>query len=170
MAEPLRADVALVRLSFLVQTVYAEMCAKHDLSPAQAQLLCMIKDQARGMTELARMLRLERPGLSGLVDRIERRGLLSRSTAEHDRRVVRLTPTARGQQIAEAFYTEVSDRLLEVVAHLSADDRHQFERIATSIVHATSVPAVFGNSDRSPDSPRRTCPPPAAPDEPPAPK
>jgi len=170
LAEPLRADVALVRLSFLVQSVYAEMCAKHDLSPAQAQLLCMIKDQARGMTELARMLRLERPGLSGLVDRIERRGLLSRSTAEHDRRVVTLTPTARGQQIAEAFYAEVSDRLLEVVAHLSADDRHQFERIATSIVHATSVPAVFGNPDRSPDSPRRTCPPPAAPDEPPAPK
>jgi DNA-binding MarR family transcriptional regulator len=162
LAEPLRADAAMVRLSFLVQSVYAEMCARHDLSPAQAQLLCVIKDQARGMTELARMLRLERPGLSGLVDRIERRGLLLRSTAEHDRRVVTLTPTARGQQVAEAFYAEVSDRLLEVVAHLSADDRHQFERIATSIVHATCVPAVFGRPDRSADSTRRPGAPPAA--------
>lgn len=148
MAEPLGADVALVRLSFLVQSVYAEMCTKHDLSPAQAQLLCVIKDQARGMTELARMLRLERPGLSGLVDRIERRGLVVRSTAEHDRRVVTLTPTARGQQVADAFYGEVSGRLLETVAQLSADDRHQFERIATSIVHATCVPAVFGSLDQ----------------------
>lgn len=78
MAEPLHADVALVRLSFLVQSVYAEVCAKHDLSPSQAQLLCVIKDQPRGMTELTRLLRLERPGLSGLVDRIERRGAAPR--------------------------------------------------------------------------------------------
>jgi DNA-binding MarR family transcriptional regulator len=64
------------------------------------------------------------------------------------RRVVTLTPTARGQQVAEAFYTEVSDRLLEIVAQLSADDRHQFERIATSIVHAACVPAIFGSLDQ----------------------
>jgi DNA-binding MarR family transcriptional regulator len=144
LAEPLPADVALVRLSFLVQSVYAEICLKHDLSPAQAQLLCVIKDQPRGMTELTRILRQERPGLSGLVDRIERRGLLRRSTPEHDRRAVTLTPTTRGQQVAEAFYAEVSDRLLEAIAHLPAKDRRQFERIATSIVHTKCVPVVFG--------------------------
>lgn len=148
LAKPLRADVALVRLSFLVQSVYTEICAKHDLSPAQAQLLCVIKDQPRGMTELTRILRLARPGLSGLVDRVERRGLLSRGTSEHDRRAVTLTPTTRGQQIAEAFYAEVSERLLEVVAHLPANDRRQFERITTSIIHARCVPAVFGATDR----------------------
>jgi DNA-binding MarR family transcriptional regulator len=147
LAQPLRADVALVRLSFLVQSVYAELCAKHDLSPAQAQLLCVIKDQPRGMTELTRMLRLERPGLSGLVDRIERRGLLRRDTPDHDRRAVTLTPTPRGQEIVEAFYTEVSDRLLELVAHLPASDRRQFERIASKIVLAECVPAVFGSAD-----------------------
>lgn len=155
MAEPLRADVVLVRLSFLVQSAYAEMCAKHDLSPAQAQLLCVIKDQPRGMTELTRILRLARPGLTGLVDRIERRGLLRRGTPEHDRRAVTLTPTERGQQIAEAFHTEVSDRLLELVAHLSASDRRHFERIATSIVHAGCVPAVFGNPTNSDEAPQR---------------
>src|SRR5262249_3861527 len=93
-------------------------------------------------------LRLERPGLSGLVDRIERRGLLRRSTPKHDRRAVTLTPTDRGQQIAEAFYAEVSDRLQEAVGHLSANDRRQFERIATSIVHAGCAPVVFGAGQR----------------------
>jgi DNA-binding MarR family transcriptional regulator len=156
LARTLRADVALVRLSFLVQSVFAELCAKHDLSPAQAQLLCVIKDQPRGMTELTRMLRLERPGLSGLVDRIERRGLLRRDTPEHDRRAVTLTPTPRGKEIVEAFYTEVSDRLLEVVAHLPASDRRQFERIATSIVFAECVPDVFGTPHEPPASTRRT--------------
>ena len=144
MARTLRADAALVRLSFLVQSIYADLCAKHDLTPAQAQLLCVVKDQPRGMTELTRMLRLERPGLSGLVDRVERRGLLRRETPDHDRRAVMLTPTPRGKAIVDAFYNEVSDRLMEVVGHLPAGDRQQFERIATSIVHTECVPAVFG--------------------------
>jgi DNA-binding MarR family transcriptional regulator len=156
LAQTLRTDAALVRLSFLVQSVYAEVCAKHDLSPAQAQLLCVIKDRARGMTELARMLRLERPGLSGLVDRIERRGLLRRDASERDRRAVTLTPTPRGQEIVEAFYAEVSNRLMEVVAHLPASDRRQFERIATNIVFAECVPAVFGTPDEPPAGTHRT--------------
>jgi DNA-binding MarR family transcriptional regulator len=147
LAQSLRADVALVRLSFLVQSIYAETCAKHDLSPAQAQLLCVIKGQPRGMTELTRMLRLERPGLSGLVDRIERRGLVRRDPSGHDRRAVTLSPTSRGKEIVEAFYAEVSDRLLEIVAHLPANDRRQFERVATEIVFGECVPAVFGSTD-----------------------
>lgn len=132
-----REVVALVRLSFLVQSIYAEICAKHDLSPAQAQLLCVIKDCPRGMTELSRMLRLERPGPSGLVDRIERRA-------------VTLSPTSRGKGIVEAFYAEVSDRLTGVVAHLPPGDRRQFERIATKIVQSECVPAVFGGADEPP--------------------
>jgi DNA-binding MarR family transcriptional regulator len=152
LAQTLCVDVALVRLSFLVQSLYAEVCAKHDLSPAQAQLLCVIKDQPRGMTELTRMLRLERPGLSGLVGRIERRGLLRRDTPERDRRAVTLSLTPRGKEIVKAFYAEVSNRLRKVVAHLPASDRRQFERIATSIVFAECVPAVFGTpGDHPPD-------------------
>jgi DNA-binding MarR family transcriptional regulator len=98
------------------------------------------------MTELARMLRLARPGLSGLVDRVERHGLLRRDTPEHDRRVVTLSLTPRGKETVEAFYAEVSDRLVKVVAHLPASDRRQFERIATKIVTGECVPAVFGGA------------------------
>ncbi len=137
---------ALVRLSFLVQRLYAQICAQHDLSPAQAQLMCVIKDQPRGMTELTHMLGLERPGLTGLVDRIERRGLLRRDTPQHDRRAVMVTLTPRGKEITEAFYAQVSDRLQRLVAHLPADDRQQFEDIAFNIIMAEQVPVIFGDS------------------------
>jgi DNA-binding MarR family transcriptional regulator len=150
LAQTLRTDEALVRLSFLVQSLYAETCARHDLSPAQARLLCVIKDQPRGMTELTRILRLERPGLSGLVSRIELRGLLRRSTPEQDRRAVTLSLTRHGKKVVEAFHAEVSDRLRKVVAHLRDGDRRQFERIASSIVSAECVPAVFGTPDGPP--------------------
>jgi DNA-binding MarR family transcriptional regulator len=139
-------SAALVRLSFLVQRLYARICAQHDLSPAQAQLMCVIIDRPRGMTELAQMLGLERPGLTGLVDRIERRGLLRRETTPRDRRAVTVALTPRGQEITEAFYTEVSDSLRQVVAHLSADDQRLFQDLAFSILDTEHVPAIFGEA------------------------
>jgi DNA-binding MarR family transcriptional regulator len=140
----LPADAVLVRLSFLVQAIYAEVCAEHDLSPAQAQLLCVIKDQPRGMTELARILGLERPGLSGLVDRIQLRGLVRREVMEHDRRAVLLIPTPSGKRIAEKFYGEVSGRLSGLLAVLPAAERRQFERAGSKILANEGVPPVFG--------------------------
>ena len=144
----LPADVVLVRLSFLVQSIYADVCAKRGLSPAQAQLLCVIKDQPRGMTELTRILGLERPGLSGLVDRVQQRGLVERQAAPHDRRAVMLTLTPGGKLIAEEFYAEVSERLQHLMADLPAAERHRFETIGSKLLAAERVPAVFGTTDQ----------------------
>ncbi len=143
----LPADVVLVRLSFLVQSVYADVCAKRGLSPAQAQLLCVIKDQPRGMTELARILGLERPGLSGLAGRVQQRGLVERQEVPHDRRAVMLALTPAGKRIAEEFYAEVSDRLQQLMADLPAAERHRFETTGSKILAAERVPAVFGTTD-----------------------
>ncbi|MFG1609451.1 MarR family winged helix-turn-helix transcriptional regulator [Actinoplanes sp. NPDC049265] len=137
---------ALVRLSFLVQGHYARICGRHDLSPAQAELMCVIKDQARGMTELTRMLGVERPGLTGLVDRIERRGLARRDTNPHDRRAVTVALTPQGKRITDSFYAEVSDALRQVVAHLPAADQQRFADTAFDILLAERVPAIFGDS------------------------
>jgi DNA-binding MarR family transcriptional regulator len=144
----LPADVVLVRLSFLVQSIYADACAKHGLSPAQAQLLCVIKDQPRGMTELTRILGLERPGLTGLVDRVQQRGLVERQAVPHDRRAVMLTPTAGGKRIAEEFHAEVSERLQQLMADLPPAERHRFEAIGSKLLAAERVPAVFGTTDQ----------------------
>ncbi len=138
-------SAALVRLSFLVQRLYAQACSRHDLSPAQAQLMCVIKDQPRGMTELTHMLGLERPGLTGLADRIERRGLLRREVRPNDRRTVMVSLTRTGKKVTEAFYAEVTASLQGVVAHLPADERQQFEETAFSIIMAEQVPAIFGD-------------------------
>ena len=155
MAQTLPVEAALVRLSFLVQARYADACARHNLSPVQARLLCMIKDRPRGLTELAQMLGQERPGLSGLVSRVEARGLVRRDTPEHDRRAVTLTLTGPGKDVVEAFFAEVSAQLRQVLGHLPAADRRHFARIATNIVDAGSVPAIFGAADEpAPAGPR----------------
>lgn len=144
MADSLGAAAALVRLSFLVQSIYAEIADKHGLTVAQAQLLCVIKGVPRGMTELARMLRLEKSSLSGLVDRAEQRGLLFRQTEGEDRRAIKVALTATGKPLTEAFYAEVEERLTMVVEALPKREEDRFTELASRIVLLEDIPAVFG--------------------------
>jgi hypothetical protein len=74
-ADDAHIDVAtgLVQLTSLVQGIYARVSERHDLTPVQAKLLCVLLDGPRGMAELARCFGVEKAALTGLMDRAERR-------------------------------------------------------------------------------------------------
>jgi DNA-binding MarR family transcriptional regulator len=101
------ADV-LVRLSRLVQGAFARIADRHDLTPVQGRLLCVLAQGPRGMTELARCCGVEKAALTGLVDRAERRGLAERTPVPGDRRALRVTLTDAGRRSAAAFHAEVT--------------------------------------------------------------
>jgi DNA-binding MarR family transcriptional regulator len=136
----------LVCLSALIQRRYVQICADHDLTTAQAQLLCMVKDQPRGMSELGHLLGLAKPGMSGLVDRTERRGLVRRGTSEHDRRACTISSTPMGKQIGDALYADVAARLPDVVDHLRPIDRELFEQLVAAVTGTTSGPCPGGDA------------------------
>jgi DNA-binding MarR family transcriptional regulator len=139
----------LVWLSVLVQRRYAQICADHDLTAVQATLLCAIKDQPRGMGELAQLLGVAKNALSGLVDRIERRGLVQRETLQRDRRAVTLSTTARGKEIVGALYADVAERMPDITSALPAGERHRLaDSVAriTATAHLTALPVH--NADR----------------------
>lgn len=73
--------------------------APWDLSPAQFNVLNLLSDKKDGLTqsELGRELLTHRSNVTGLVDRLESRGLVSRGDSTSDRRAwsVRLTPAGR---------------------------------------------------------------------------
>jgi DNA-binding MarR family transcriptional regulator len=131
----------LVWLSTLIQRRYAQICAGYDLTPAQATLLCAVKDQPQRMARLAASLGMTKNALSQLVDRTERRGLVHRESNEEDRRVVALGVTAAGKELAEAVYAEVAQRLPDIAGSLSADDQRELDRLATTIVDASGAGA-----------------------------
>ena len=153
----------LVWLSVLVQRRYAQICADHDLTSVQATLLCVIKDQPRGMGELAQELGVAKNALSGLVDRMERRGLVQREARQRDRRAVTLSTTALGKEIVGALYADVSERMPDIAGALPVDERHQFAYSVARITASADLTALpVRNADRpraddehAPDTSRR---------------
>src|SRR5918997_778495 len=65
---------------------YAEAAAEHALTGAQARLLSLLCLEPLPMRRLAQRLKCEPSNVTGIVDRLESRGLVERRTAPADRR------------------------------------------------------------------------------------
>src|SRR5438093_309209 len=85
--------------------------ARWDLSPSQFNVVNLLYDQRAGCTqiELSRSLIMHRSNVTGLVDRLEARGLVRRRDSAHDRRAYRVVLTTAGrkllQQILPRYYS-----------------------------------------------------------------
>lgn len=141
MPQDLGPVAGLVRLTFLIQTVYAEVGRGCDLTAAQAQLLCTLADEPKGMADLSRLLGLERSSLTGLVDRAEHRGYVVRRSDPSDRRAVRVALTPEGLTAVGRFHDELTVQLQSVLADLPASERKAFSRTLGKLT--ATVPDTF---------------------------
>src|SRR5262245_57557023 len=86
----------LVRLFFDQRRSLPPLAAELELSPAQCHVLHLIEpDRPMPMGQLAETLACHASNITGLVDRLESRGLIRRRPSDGDRRVrvLVLTPT-----------------------------------------------------------------------------
>ena len=91
---------AMVHAVFARKDRMAAVAATFDLTLPQAHLLRLLQfGPARTMTSIADALACDASNVTGIVDRLETRGLIARGNAEHDRRIKTITLTARGRQV-----------------------------------------------------------------------
>lgn len=128
----------LARLSRLVEGIHAQVSQDHDLTPVQAKLLCILTFAPTTMSELARCLGVEKAAMTGLIDRAERRGLVTREEVPGDRRALNVVLTEVGRRAGHAFHAQVTAELEGLVAPLSTRERAGFARSLSRIVTATS--------------------------------
>ncbi|MEU4197331.1 MarR family transcriptional regulator [Kribbella sp. NPDC026611] len=133
-ADQLDVGTGLMQLTNLVQDIYTTVSDRHDLTPVQARLLCVLLGGPRGMAELAQMFGVEKAALTGLMDRIEKRGLAERSAVPGDRRALQVTLTAAGRKAAIAFHTDMGEALSALTDPISAADRDHFRSVVEGMV------------------------------------
>ena len=88
----------LVEFLFATRSWWVALCAEFDLTPAQGHALRVL-DPARPvpMSTLAEALVCDASNVTGIVDKLESRGLIARQGTDHDRRVKQLAVTERGR-------------------------------------------------------------------------
>jgi DNA-binding MarR family transcriptional regulator len=137
MAENLDGDPlvdALAQTSFTVIAQLSRVAAEHDLSLTQLRVLAILRDRTPAMAALAEFLGLERSSVSGLVDRAERRGLVTRTPSRSDGRSVEIALTPAGHELAADVATEVSALLTPLTARLPPADQRRLTTLLTRLL------------------------------------
>ena len=94
----------LIKFSFSQQTQVSPLAAELELSPAQCHVLRLLEpDKPLPMRALAERLCCDASNVTGLVDRLETRGLVRRTASESDRRVKVLELTPKGIRVRAVF-------------------------------------------------------------------
>ena len=114
---------SLVSLMHVLQDLYAETSRPLGLTPQQAHLLCVLLGGQLGMTELSRILSIERSSLTSMVDRLERRSLVARTPHATDRRACEIGLTPDGLALAHEAHNAFTSRIDDRTADLSPTTR-----------------------------------------------
>lgn len=138
------ALIGLLRTAETLWNSSRAFFARWDLSPSQFNILNLLDEQPEGFSQIAlsRRLIMHRSNITGLVDRLEGRGLVRRVENPTDRRAfnVMLTPAGRKllrsiqphyYQAAEVVWSGISvERARQILAELQAISDNA-EKVAT---------------------------------------
>jgi MarR family transcriptional regulator, organic hydroperoxide resistance regulator len=103
---------------------YAAIAAELELSPMQAVALKHIQPGSPlPMSALAEALGCDASNVTGIVDRLESRGLIERRGAEGDRRVKMLTVTEKGADVRGALLARLHEAPAEIRSLSRSDQR-----------------------------------------------
>lgn len=101
-----------------------------DLSLARFDLLMQLaREDGQTLAQLSRRMLVTAGNLTGLVDRAERDGIVERRPDPNDRRLTRVSLTARGQKLASKAVTRHAELAEEILGPLQAKEREELRRL-----------------------------------------
>jgi DNA-binding MarR family transcriptional regulator len=132
--DPSRAWQLLVRFFFAQREQLPLAGQEFDLSPVQCHVLHLLEpEQPLPMGRLAQTLGCDASNVTGLVDRLEARGLVERQPSGGDRRVKVLRLTPSGCRIRTQLLSRMTTRSCRL-SQLSPAERRSLVRILERLV------------------------------------
>ncbi|WP_043651064.1 MarR family winged helix-turn-helix transcriptional regulator [Nocardia thailandica] len=122
-----RADTAQLMelLSVSLGVYYGEFtaaAASENLTASQGKTLTVLRRGPVAMRALADTLACDASNVTGIINRLEKRGLVRRETSEADRRVTHLVITPEGERVTDAIRAKMA-ATQRGLAELGPDDR-----------------------------------------------
>ncbi|TCD48706.1 MarR family transcriptional regulator [Chlorobium sp. N1] len=98
-------------------------------SPQFLCLQALEKESVRTLSQLAAELHLGASTVNGILDRLEARGLVSRSRSQEDQRKVLLSVTPEGQALVDSVPELMRDSYARALGRMSLDEQEQLSRL-----------------------------------------
>lgn len=129
--------------SRLVENQLGKVFAAHELDGASFDVLATLLRSGSPYRltpgQLSRDAMVTSGAITQRLDRLQARGLVSRTRSEQDGRGVDVTLTADGRKVVEAALPDHVDNEHRLLASLSAEQREQLAAILSTLITALDV-------------------------------
>jgi DNA-binding MarR family transcriptional regulator len=127
------------RLHQIAVAIFLQETEGSGLTPVQyAALQAVTQRPGIDQRTLARAIGLDTSTTAGVLERLEARGLIARTTSREDRRARVLAPTDDGRRALAAVLPAMLRAQAQILAPLSADDQQVFLRLLQQLVSANN--------------------------------
>ncbi len=125
------AILNILRTSDRLQNRFGRLFREYGLTGSQYNVLRILRGEGRPMPCLevgCRMLQVV-PAMTGLIDRLEKQGLVHRARCPQDRRVVYVVMTEKAWKLLDQIDEPLKALNRELVGHLSRRELAQHSRL-----------------------------------------
>ena len=127
------------RLQQIAVAVFLEETAEFAITPVQFAALQAVRQQpGLDQRSLARSIGYDTSTIGGVVDRLEKRGLLQRQASPSDRRVRQLVLTPEGERVLTLIIAPMQRAQHRMLAPLPEDQRAEFLRMLMALVQGNN--------------------------------
>lgn len=128
----------LLRTSDQFQNRFGRLFREYGLTLSQYNVLRILRGEGKPMPCLEigeRMIQVV-PAMTGLLDRLEEQGMVSRERCSQDRRVVYISLTDKAKKLLDSMDQPVVDLHKELVGHLTLAELKELSRLLEKARHA----------------------------------
>src|SRR5215475_11470001 len=114
--------------------LYLDDLKEPGLTQGEAHILALLAHSGpANVAHLHRGLAHKRSTLTSILDRLARRGLITRAVGEKDRRTFVVRPTAKGRKLAHRIQRHLSALERAVIHRVSAADIKSFNKVVAAL-------------------------------------
>jgi len=134
--------LTLLRTATDLNSALAQHFARYDLSPGRFVVLFMLQTAAGGemcCSDIAEAAGVSRATMTGLLDGLERDGLVRRVDHREDRRRITISLTAAGRRFLDEMLPGHFRKVAALMANLSDSDRKRLRELLGKVRSGISV-------------------------------
>jgi DNA-binding MarR family transcriptional regulator len=141
--EPFISDLPghlIRRLQQIAVAAFYEQTALFEITPVQFAALQTIRENPSiDQRSLSGAIALDASTTGGVIDRLEKRGLIKRTQAVHDRRVKQLRVTPSGTKLLRQLRPHVMRTQVRILAPLRSRESREFLRLLEILVDKNNL-------------------------------
>ncbi len=126
------------KLNYLARLLLSkvnEETSHFGVTQGQLPVLCCLNEkEGQTQSELCKNIQVEQPTMANTLRRMERDGLICRSTSEHDGRQSQIFISTQVRPIIEVLQAKRDEVIARMLREMSVEERDTFERLVDMAV------------------------------------